>query len=46
MAAMTSLHVDVSSELLNARLHVLHHVVEATVEGDWSVFMIQLDEKV
>jgi hypothetical protein len=31
MATMTFLHIDVSSELLNACLHVLHHVVEATV---------------
>lgn len=41
-----SLHVDVSSKLLNAGLNIFHHVVEAAVKRDWSVFMIQLDKKI
>lgn len=41
-----SLHVDVASELLDARLNILDDVVEAAVERDWSIFVIQLDKKI
>lgn len=40
------LHVDVATQLLDSRLHIFHHVVEGAVKGDWSVFVIQLDEKI